>query len=126
LRFHALERGRFHDTQTHGETDYHEYEAEEERQTPANGQESRIPVAARGVRCAHLVEKNARKNEAKRHSHLRTAGKESFEARLRVLRRHHDGAAPFSANGDALAQPQRDEQHRRPNANPIIAWQQAD
>jgi len=63
---------------------------------------------------------------AERCSHLREAGPQPAAPLPGVLHDHQRGAAPLAADGDALEDPQGDQQDRRPDADRVVRRQQAD
>ena len=72
------------------------------------------------------VQQAGREDHADRHADLRVGAEEAALALGSVLHGHQCGAAPFTAGGEALQDPEQDEQDRGPDADLGVGGQHAD
>src|SRR5207248_8975459 len=60
------------------------------------------------------------------HTELRPAAEEALALLASPFHRHQHGAAPLSSDTDALAQPEDDQYHGRPEADARVSRHEAD
>ena len=115
-----LEQGRLGDLEPDVEADADQDGGEQERDPPAPGQE-RV-AGQQGDDGQH----DGGQHGAGRGAHVGEAGGEAPLVLVGVFQRHQRGAAPFAADGEALDQPQQDQQDRGESADGVVGREQAD
>ena len=110
------------DGATHDEADDDQHEAEQERDAPAPLEEC---VAGRDD-AGHQREGAGGEQEADRNTDLRECSHSTALVIRRVLDGHQHGATPLTTGGEALQDPQEQQQHRREDTDLFVGRQHTD